>query len=418
MKTSQKKVVQPTKEQEEDEIKKNEKQKREEDQKQKRREEQEELLNRRKQQQEAAEEVSRKMNKKKSSSMMGYYVVFGLLGSLILYVIIMLFINQQPPLHKTPVIDDNKMDEHNQHVPWRQGPNKIFEGSTLADAKKIINTSFASHQNLAKCSTDDSVIIPDSFDTRTAWPNCKLPVSNQQTTCGSSYALTVSQTISERNCISSKDHKLVNLSAQELLSCDVSNQGCKGGYINNALDYIRTKGIVDETCFPYKADSDNTKCESMCSNPTRERIDGYCILFGEEDIKREIFKNGPVVAVTQVYVDFLTYKSGIYTKSDDIAKFSGFQSVKIIGWGIESGSESEPNKGNKYWIVENTWGAEWGDNGVAKISAGQDLMFDQYAYSIKVKSDKVEVKTSTPSSKGTTVVPEDLNLEDLKEKSE
>jgi cathepsin B len=347
--------------------------------------------------------------------MVGYYIVFGLLGALCFYVIVMLFINQQAPLHKTPVIDDKKIDEHNQHFPWQQGANKLFEGATLADAKKLINSSFASHSNLNKCTVDDSTVPPESFDAREKWPNCVLPVANQQLTCGSSYAIAISQTISERVCINSQTQRLAQLSAQELLSCDVTNQGCKGGYLNNALDYIRNKGLVDEQCFPYQADSETVKCDQMCAYPTRQRIDGYCVLFGEDDIKKEIFKNGPVVATTQVYVDFLTYKTGVYTKSDEIPRFSGFQSIKIVGWGVESGSESEPNKGNKYWLVQNSWGEDWGDNGYARVSMGQELMFDQYAYSVKIRGEKsFDIKSTPKFSEANT---DDLNLDDYEERN-
>jgi len=330
----------------------------------------------------------------------------------------MLFLNQQAPLHKTPVIDDKKIEEHNQHTPWQQGANKFFEGATLADAKKILNSSFANHPNLAKCNVDDSVTVPEFFDARSAWPNCMLPVGNQQRTCGSSYAFTAAQASAERLCIASKDHKLTQLSVQELLSCDATNQGCKGGYINTALDYIRNKGLVDEQCFPYQADSDTVKCDKICPNPTsRERIEGYCILFGEDDIKKDIIKNGPVVAASQVYVDFLTYKSGVYTKGDEVPRFSGFQAVKIIGWGVDS---EEGNKGSKYWLIQNTWGDDWGVNGVAKVAIGQELMFDSYAYSIKVRSDKPQEskqEKSKDSSKTSATTAEDtladLNLDDL-----
>jgi len=344
--------------------------------------------------------------------MIGYYIVFGLLGALAVYVLAMVFINQQPSLTKTPVIDDKRIEEHNQHVPWQQGPNKIFEGVTLATAKKLMNTSFASHSNLSKCNVDESLVIPESFDAREKWATCVLPTANQQNTCGSSYAITISQTIAERICINSKNQKLVQLSAQELLSCDLTNQGCKGGYLNNALEYIRNKGLVDETCFPYQADSETVKCDQMCANPTRGFIDGYCVLFGEDDIKRDILKNGPVVAVSQIYVDYLTYKSGVYTKSDEIARFSGFHSMKIVGWGVESGSENEPNKGNKYWIVQNSWGEDWGENGYSRVSIGQELMLDQYAYSIRVRPE-IDLEAIKAQADKTTETTEDI--EDLEE---
>lgn len=92
----------------------------------------------------------------------------------------MFFMNQQTPLNKTVTIDDKKIEEHNQSSPWKQGGNKFFEGSTLADAKKIMNTSFASHSNLIRCSMDDSVTPPATFDSRKEWPSCTAPVGNTQ----------------------------------------------------------------------------------------------------------------------------------------------------------------------------------------------------------------------------------------------
>jgi cathepsin B len=140
----------------------------------------------------------------------------------------------------------------------------------------------------------------------------------------------------------------------------------------------------------------------MCADPKKQSIDSYCILFSEDDIKRDIFKNGPVVAVTHVHTDFLPYKSGIYTKGDEVPRFSGFSALKIIGWGVEDGSDGQINKGNKYWIVENSWGEDWGENGYAKISMGQELMFDQYAYSVRVNTPEPKPKAEKTNEKSTT----------------
>jgi cathepsin B len=154
----------------------------------------------------------------------------------------------------------------------------------------------------------------------------------------------------------------------------------------------------------------------MCANSQKERIDSYCILFGEDDIKRDILKNGPVVAASQVHVDFLPYKSGVYHKGDEVARFSGFSAVKIVGWGVENGTDGEPNKGNKYWVIQNSWGEDWGENGYARISMGQELMFDQYAYSIKAVSDKEPSAKSKPvaakaESDNADLVDESLDLD-------
>jgi hypothetical protein len=92
----------------------------------------------------------------------------------------MLFLNQQPSLNKIPTIDEQKIEEHNTHSTWKQGHSKFFEGTTLSDAKKLMSSAFASHSNLVRCTTDESVNIPESFDARTQWPKCMLEAGNQQ----------------------------------------------------------------------------------------------------------------------------------------------------------------------------------------------------------------------------------------------
>ena len=361
-------------------------------QKEERRKEFAEAEKRRKRLSEAAEETAIKLGKKKSS-FNPYYLMFGVLFVALIYIIIMLFMNRQTPLNKIPVLDEVKFFEHNSISSWKQGPCKFWEGQTLADAKRLMSTSFASHSNLNKCYVDGAQEIPESYDFREANKMCKLPITDQNKKCAGSYAITTASTLSERTCLENPDGKLNSLSAQELLSCDTANKGCRGGYVNNALEYTVMRGLVSEECLPYKGTFD-AKCSDMCAEPIKTRPDSFCVLFGENDIKREIIKNGPVISNMEVYTDFLTYKSGVYSKDEDVPKFSGSHSIKIIGWGVEDGSEEEPNKGNKYWIIENSWGEDWGINGYAKISANQNLFFEQYAYSVLTKKQTEEMKNS------------------------
>jgi len=77
---------------------------------------------------------------------------------------------------------------------------------------------------------------------------------------------------------------------------------------------------------------------------------------------QEIYQNGPVEAAFDVYEDFLTYKSGVYQHVT--GSYLGGHAVKIMGWGIEQGL--------KYWLVANSWNANWGDKGFFKILRGVD----------------------------------------------
>ena len=81
-----------------------------------------------------------------------------------------------------------------------------------------------------------------------------------------------------------------------------------------------------------------------------------------------------------VYLDFLTYKSGIYRADDNLPKFSNTHAIKIIGWG----KEKIKKVFYKYWIIQNSWGEDWGENGYAKVFIGQDINIDTFAYSIDV----------------------------------
>lgn len=80
----------------------------------------------------------------------------------------------------------------------------------------------------------------------------------------------------------------------------------------------------------------------------------------EIDIMVELRISGPVEATFDVYLDFLFYKSGVYQPVRGY--FLGEHAVRILGWGEESGTP--------YWLVSNSWGYDWGDNGTFKILRG------------------------------------------------
>ena len=92
------------------------------------------------------------------------------------------------------------------------------------------------------------------------------------------------------------------------------------------------------------------------------------IMEDPEAIKQEIYLNGPVTTFFLAFTDLLYYKSGVYHKTS--GEFGGGHAVKIVGWGK---TETE-----KYWIIANSWGPEWGMNGYFWMREGE-LAVDKFA---------------------------------------
>jgi len=65
-----------------------------------------------------------------------------------------------------------------------------------------------------------------------------------------------------------------------------------------------------------------------------------------------------------VFTDFLAYKEGSYSKTNEGYKFNGNHVVKIVGY-------QKSMEGSTEWIVENTWGEDWGVDGYATIVGGR-----------------------------------------------
>jgi len=315
----------------------------------------------------------RRSSKTGGNDRMGYYIVIGIFVAVCVGSIFFILLNPKRALSEISVVEDDKIIVHNsQNYMYKQGFVEMFKDWSWGDVKEITRNSLSNRQNIPLCSSrsDANLIVPESFDARTKWPECVSEVRSQKN-CSSSYAIAALSTLSDRICISTNGKEKVNLSPQEILSCDTKNYGCEGGYVNVALDYGIRKGFSLEEDFPYAAE--NTPCEPRNKEQVNHKVGGYCIANGPEGIKREIFKYGPVVGGLTLFTDFLVYKDGTYHLTEESSRFNGQHIVKIVGW--EKGEE-----GREAWIIQNSWGTDWGTDGYARISANvPDLRFDQFA---------------------------------------
>jgi cathepsin B len=234
--------------------------------------------------------------------------------------------------------------------------------------------------------------LPENFDSRTQWPKCKsISEVRDQASCGSCWAFGAVEAMSDRMCIATKGKFNQDISAEDLLSCcDSCGAGCNGGYPGAAWDYwvqsgLVTGGLYNGTgCQPYvippcehhttgprPACGDivpTPDCKDTCVNGDDYQksktygADSYVIASNDDQIRTEIFKNGPVEADFTVYADFPTYKSGVYQRHSD--QELGGHAIRILGWGVENGTP--------YWLCANSWNSDWGDKGFFKILRGSN----------------------------------------------
>lgn len=257
---------------------------------------------------------------------------------------------------------------------WVAGHNSIFAGKTLSHVQQKFVGARLTPQIIDKHRQEIFGAMvkdyPETFDWRSEklGSQCIHPIRNQLH-CGSCWAFAGSEALSDRFCIASNGTVNVVLSPQYMVSCDKSNFGCNGGYLNKAWAFMKSHGLPTEQCMPYTAGEGKVQpCSKTCadgSQPKFYHVDKVSIIRGgAREMQAEIMKRGPVEAGFTVYKDFLAYKGGVYTHVT--GEMLGGHAIKIIGWGVSEASKMP------YWIAANSWGEEWGQNGFFWIRRGKN----------------------------------------------
>ncbi|XP_074649409.1 digestive cysteine proteinase 1-like [Tubulanus polymorphus] len=203
--------------------------------------------------------------------------------------------------------------------------------------------------------------IPSSLDWRTK--GYVTPVKNQGS-CGSCWAFSAIGALEGQQF--KRTGKLVSLSEQNLVDCSYGrgNAGCNGGWPYYGYTYARlSRGVDTETSYPYTARNDKCRFRSSTIGSVVYGFDS--VPSGSEyDLKYATAQSGPMsVCIDANHTEFRNYRSGVL----DIPTCKSDQSdhcVLVIGYGTENGKD--------YWLVKNSWGPNWGNNGFLKMSRNKN----------------------------------------------
>jgi len=265
-----------------------------------------------------------------------------------------------------PVLDDNMINEINAaNGGWTAGRNPRFEGLTMDEARQLLGAVPYPHGKVDRIPV---VAAPDTFDARKQWPNC-IHVIRDQGQCGSCWAFGATESLEDRLCIATNGAVNVQLGEQTMVSCDTSDYGCQGGYLQNAWAFLEKTGVTTEICQKYASGTgQQPACKKTCDDGSKPKY--YMVVKGtsktvasEAEMQTAISTDGPVESSFSVYQDFFAYKTGVYKhKSGGLA---GGHAIKVLGWGNDA-------VGGKYWICANSWGTSWGQSGIFWIARGVD----------------------------------------------
>ncbi|XP_074790705.1 tubulointerstitial nephritis antigen-like isoform X1 [Natator depressus] len=266
------------------------------------------------------------------------------------------------------LIDGEMIDAINRgNYGWRAANYSHFWGMTLDEGVRhrlgtIKPPPTVMNMNELQMSMDTNEWLPSHFNAADKWPGLILEPLDQGN-CAGSWAFSTAAVASDRISIHSMGHMTPALSPQNLISCDTRNQqGCSGGRIDRAWWYLRRRGVVTDSCYPFTSwekDSAHTgrpcmmqsrstgrgkrQATQQCPNPQAhsneiyQSTPAYRLSSSEKEIMKELMENGPVQAIMEVHEDFFVYKSGVYRHTPVMAgkperhRRHGTHSVKITG---------------------------------------------------------------------------------------
>lgn len=222
--------------------------------------------------------------------------------------------------------------------------------------------------------------------------NYTTPVLNQHIPqyCGSCWAHGAISALSDRfeilRRIRNEPGPPKLLAVQVILNCAHDAGSCHGGDHAGVYEYVQNNGIPDESCAHYKAADGECTPADICKscwpganffnggfdsdccalpNPKLYKISSAKGIDGDVNaMKEEIFLRGPVSAAINAnpIVNYPTRKPGdpiVIAGTDGTCGQDELDHiVSIVGYGKD------------YWIVRNSWGSYWGDNGFCYVKFG------------------------------------------------
>jgi C1A family cysteine protease len=262
-------------------------------------------------------------------------------------------------------------DHNSQGKSWTLGMNQFGdqtpeEFSALFKASRAAAAREGPHAHNKHARTLKAKTLPTSWDWRA---HGAVNAVQNQGQCGSCWAFTAGDAVSGFWALKT-GIAVFPVSVEQIVDCSSAqgNQGCNGGLITAAFDYvIANNGLCDWQEYQYTA-GQGTPSNCAASNCTNvATIKSYAnVPVGDETTLMTALSYGPVsTAVEASAQSFQFYTSGVI--DDPQCGTDIDHGLTAIGWGTDA------TLGKPYWLSRNMWGTSWGENGYVRLVRGKNM---------------------------------------------
>jgi len=287
--------------------------------------------------------------------------------------------NQRKALYEQRKADAEQQNSNPQKL-WTAGVNKLWDWTepelkTLRGWDGSMKPEGGSAGSVRKHAT--FLQHTEELPEEKMWTNLKTAQRiRNQGACGSCWAVAASTILEGHAEIYTGTAR--TFSIQEIVECTQNPKhcggdgGCKGATAELAMDWVMKNGCAEASENPYtasdgmcpKTDSNSVLAMSQMLSPTASSGAASFGMTGWETLPkneyeplvRALAEKGPV-AVSAAADAWFSYNSGIFNGCGKDAVVD--HAIVAMGYGVENG--------NKYWVIQNSWGADWGENGRIRL---------------------------------------------------
>jgi len=204
-------------------------------------------------------------------------------------------------------------------------------------------------------------VAPQVYDWRTKG---KVTAVKNQEQCGSCWAFSATENIESVYMIKNNlsPQQMQPLSPQQIVDCDTTDQGCNGGDTTTAYQYvIQAGGLETDSAYPYTGE-DGTCNFNAGSVLVKISSWKYATSNDNEAVMQNNLVNWSPLSICVDASSWQDYSSGVVMGSDCGDQLD--HCVQAVGYNM--------NGPTPYWIVRNSWGTDWGNNGYIWLQYGQN----------------------------------------------